>query len=117
MQKIENKKWCHYIPSGQNRRESSLYECIFDNMALYFQWLFFWRLFAHWVIPYLTTLCLKKYLFDVLKSKNVKYVKRSLKEFADEGSLYFYVKRSHTQRWKNSFRIPLSWTSLEQISR
>jgi len=24
-------------PSGQNHRQSSLYECIFDNMALYFE--------------------------------------------------------------------------------
>jgi len=26
-----------HIPSGQNRRKSSLFECIFDNTALYFE--------------------------------------------------------------------------------
>jgi len=29
---------CNFLlPSGQNRRKSSLYECILDNIALYFE--------------------------------------------------------------------------------
>jgi len=50
---------CNFLlPSGQNRRKSSLYECILDNIALYFERRInkkrassdcFFDYFTHWV--------------------------------------------------------------------